>query len=183
MDTFYRAAATAIAVLTLATGVARAAQANQTTTEAHIAETNKFDFASLPLANAIKVVKGNGSRKIAVFSDPNCPYCKKLEDTLKSIDNVTVYTFLYPVLTLDSVVKSKAIWCSTDRATAWESWMIDRKVPTTAGTCNTIALDQNLALGQKLGVTGTPTVFLADGRRMIGVFPSDRLEKEISAAR
>jgi thiol:disulfide interchange protein DsbC len=183
MDTFYRAAAMAITVLTLATGVAHAAQANQPTTEAHLAETNMSDFASLPLANAIKVVKGNGIRKIAVFSDPNCPYCKKLEDTLKSIDNVTVYTFLYPVLTLDSVVKSKAIWCSPDRATAWESWMIDRKVPTTAGTCNTTAIDQNLALGQELGITGTPTVFLADGRRMIGVFPSDRLEKEISAAR
>lgn len=183
MDAFYRAAAIAIAVLTLATGVAGAAQGNQTTTESHLAEANNSDFASLPFANAIKVVKGNGSRKIAVFSDPNCPYCKKLEDTLKSIDNVTVYTFLYPVLTLDSVVKSKAIWCSTDRAAAWESWMIDRKVPTTAGICDTTVIDRNLALGKKLGVTGTPTVFLADGRRMIGAFPSDRLEKEISAAR
>ena len=85
-------------------------------TDARLSEINKIDFASLPFANAIKVVKGNGARKIAVFSDPNCPYCKKLETTLQSVDNVTVYTFLYPVLSPDSTAKSKAIWCATDRA-------------------------------------------------------------------
>ena len=83
--------------------------------EAHLAEFNKIDFASLPLERAVKVVKGNGSRRIAVFSDPNCPYCKQLEASLKSIDNVTVYTFLYPVLSDDSTAKAKAIWCSADR--------------------------------------------------------------------
>jgi thiol:disulfide interchange protein DsbC len=149
-------------------------------TQARLAELNKVNFASLPLGNAVKVVKGNGSRKIAVFSDPNCPYCKQLETSLKSIDNVTVYTFLYPVLTPDSAVKSKAIWCSADRGKAWESWMIDRKVPSAAGTCDTTAIDKNLQLGSKLGVTGTPTIILADGRRLPGALPADQLEKEIS---
>ena len=151
-------------------------------TEARLSETNKIDFAKLPFENAVKVVKGNGSRKIAVFSDPNCPYCKQLESTLKSIDNVTVYTFLYPVLSPDSTAKSKSIWCSKDRGTSWESWMLDRKAPTTAGDCDTTAIDKNLKLGHSMNVTGTPTVFLADGRRLPGAVPADRLEKELSAA-
>lgn len=151
-------------------------------TEARLSETNKIDFAKLPFENAVKVVKGNGSRKIAVFSDPNCPYCHQLETTLKSIDNVTVYTFLYPVLSDDSTAKAKSIWCSTDRAKAWESWMVDRKAPTASGSCNTAAIDSNLKLGAKMNVTGTPTVILADGRRLPGAVSADRLESELSAA-
>ncbi|WP_207003479.1 DsbC family protein [Trinickia mobilis] len=152
-------------------------------TEARLAETNKIDFASLPFANAVKVVKGNGSRKIAVFSDPNCPYCKQLETTLKSIDNVTVYTFLYPVLTPDSLVKSKAIWCSADRAKTWEAWMLDHKAPGGPADCDTSALDKNLALGRGMNVTGTPTVFLADGRRLPGAVSADQLDRALSAVR
>jgi thiol:disulfide interchange protein DsbC len=151
-------------------------------TDARLAETNKIDFAKLPLENAVKVVKGNGSRKIAVFSDPNCPYCKQLETTLKAVDNVTIYTFLYPVLSPDSTAKSKSIWCSKDRATAWESWMLDHKTPGLAAECDTSAIDKNLKLGRSMNVTGTPTVFLADGRRLPGAVPADRLEKELSAA-
>lgn len=157
------------------------AKTHKNLTEARMSEINKIDFASLPFANAVKVVKGNGSRRIAVFSDPNCPYCKQLEKTLKSVDNVTVYTFLYPVLTPDSAVKSKSIWCSTDRAKAWESWMQDHQAPTAAGTCDTAAIDKNLALGQSMNVTGTPTVFLADGRRLPGAVPADELNKQLSA--
>ncbi|SAL03300.1 protein-disulfide isomerase-like protein [Caballeronia calidae] len=152
-------------------------------TEARLAETNRIDFAKLPFENAVKVVKGNGSRKIAVFSDPNCPYCKQLESTLKSVDNVTVYTFLFPVLSPDSTAKSKSIWCSKDRGMTWEGWMLDHKAPTTAGTCDTTAIDKNLKLGRSMNVTGTPTVFLADGRRLPGAMSADRLEKEMSAAR
>ncbi|MDR5780417.1 DsbC family protein [Caballeronia sp. LZ065] len=151
-------------------------------TEARLSETNKIDFAKLPFENAVKVVKGNGSRKIAVFSDPNCPYCKQLESTLKSIDNVTVYTFLYPVLSPDSTAKSKSIWCAKDRGNSWESWMLDHKTPATAANCDTTAIDKNLKLGRTMNVTGTPTVFLADGRRLPGAVPADRLEKELSAA-
>ncbi len=156
-------------------------RSRQNITEARLSETNKIDFAKLPFENAVKVVKGNGSRKIAVFSDPNCPYCKQLESTLKSIDNVTVYTFLYPVLSPDSTAKSKSIWCSKDRGMTWESWMLDRKAPTTAGTCDTTAIDKNLKLGRSMNVTGTPTVFLTDGRRLPGAVPPDRLEKELSS--
>lgn len=157
------------------------AKAHRNLTEARLAELNKVDFAKLPFANAVKVVKGNGKRQMAVFSDPNCPYCHQLESTLKSIDNVTVYTFLYPVLSPDSTAKAKSIWCSTDRAKAWESWMQDHQAPTAAGTCDTAALDKNLALGHAMGVDGTPTVFLADGRRLPGAVSADRLDKEMSA--
>ena len=151
--------------------------------EAHLAETNKVDFSSLPLDRAVKVVKGNGSRRIAVFSDPNCPYCKQLENTLKSVDNVTVYTFLYPVLSPDSVAKSKAIWCSSDRAKTWESWMVDHQPPASAaGNCDTSVLDKNLALGHGLNVTGTPTIIFPDGRRMPGAVSASQLNEALASA-
>jgi thiol:disulfide interchange protein DsbC len=152
-------------------------------TEARLSELNKIDFASLPLANAIKVVKGNGARKIAVFSDPNCPYCKKLETTLKSVDNVTVYTFLYPVLSPDSTVKSKTIWCSTDRVKSWEGWMLDHRAPTGAAGCDTSALEKNLALGRGMNVVGTPTIFLADGTRLPGAVSADQLNQALSTVK
>ena len=151
--------------------------------EAHLAEFNKIDFASLPLERAVKVVKGNGSRRIAVFSDPNCPYCKQLETTLKSVDNITVYTFLYPVLSPDSVTKSKAIWCSANRAKAWEAWMIDRHAPAAAASaCDTTVLDKNLALGRSLDVTGTPTIIFSDGRRLPGAVSVDQLNGALASA-
>ncbi|AJK44943.1 DsbC family protein [Burkholderia plantarii] len=152
-------------------------------TEARMAEINKVDFASLPLGNAIKVVKGNGARKIAVFSDPNCPYCKRFESTLQSMDNVTVYTFLYPVLTPDSTIKSKAIWCASDRAKSWESWMVNHQAPTGAGNCDTTALDKNLALGRGLNVTGTPTIILADGTRLPGAVSADELNNALASVK
>ena len=157
-------------------------KAHRNLTEARLNELNKVDFAKLPFENAVKVVKGDGKRKMAVFSDPNCPYCHQLENTLKSVDNVTVYTFLYPVLSPDSTAKAKQIWCSSDRAKAWELWMVERKVPAAAGTCDTAAIDNNLALGAKMNVTGTPTVILADGTRLPGAVSGDRLEKALSAA-
>ncbi|WP_206951021.1 DsbC family protein [Trinickia acidisoli] len=151
--------------------------------EARLSEINKIDFASLPLERAVKVVKGNGSRRIAVFSDPNCPYCKQLETTLKSVDNVTVYTFLYPVLTPDSMTKSKAIWCSADRAKTWEAWMVDRHPPASApANCDTSVLQKNLALGQGLNVTGTPTIILSDGRRLPGAVSADELNEALASA-
>ena len=159
------------------------AKTRRNLTDARLAELNRIDFASLPLADAVKVVKGDGSRKIAVFSDPNCPYCHQLENTLKSIDNVTVYTFLYPVLSQDSTTKAKSIWCSADRAKAWESWMLDRRAPSAAGTCDTAAIARNLTLGEKMNVTGTPTIFLADGRRLPGAVQADRLDREMNAVR
>lgn len=150
--------------------------------ELRLAELNKVDFASLPLGNAVKVVKGNGSRKMVVFSDPNCPYCKQLESSLKSIDNVTVYTFLYPVLSEDSTAKSKAIWCASDRTKAWEDWMLEHKPPA-AASCDTSTIDKNLALGRSMNVTGTPTIILADGRRLPGALSAEALDKALDKAR
>ena len=150
-------------------------------TQERLSDLNRIKFDSLPLADAIKVVKGNGSRKIAVFSDPNCPYCKRFENTLRSVDNVTVYTFLYPILSPDSTAKAKSIWCASDRAKTWESWMLDRKAPGSNGQCDTSTLDKNLALGHQLNVDGTPTVFLADGSRLPGAVDADELEKRLAA--
>lgn len=151
-------------------------------TEARLAELNKVDFGSLPLANAVKVVKGNGSRKMAVFSDPNCPYCKQLESSLKSMDNITVYTFLYPVLSDDSTAKAKAIWCASDRGKTWEDWMLDHKPPKDKASCDTSAIDKNLELGRKMNVTGTPTIILADGRRLPGAVAAKALDQALDQA-
>jgi len=149
--------------------------------DSRLAELNKVDFASLPLGDAVKVVKGNGSRKMAVFSDPNCPYCKQLESTLKSMDNVTVYTFLYPVLSPDSETKSRAIWCATDRAKSWQAWMVDHKAPqSVSGNCDSSAIDKNLALGRGMNVTGTPTIILADGRRLPGAVSAKELDSALN---
>ena len=150
-------------------------------TEERLAELNKIDWAKLPLADALKLVKGDGSRKMVVFSDPNCRYCKQFETTLKSIDNVTVYTFLFPVLSPDSLTKAKAVWCASDRMKAWQGWMLDQRVPSGAGDCDTTALNKNLALGRTMNVTGTPTVFLADGRRLPGAVSVDQLNKALSS--
>ncbi|MBN4667909.1 DsbC family protein [Pandoraea nosoerga] len=158
----------------------------QNLTEARQSELNKVDFAKLPFDRAIKYVKGNGARKIAVFSDPNCPYCKRFEDTLKTskLDNITVYTFLYPVLGPDSDAKSKAIWCAPDRLKAWHDWMLDKKAPPTAGArCDDAAIEQNVALGRQFNVTGTPTIILADGRRLPGAVPAEELEKALASVR
>ncbi|WP_347555191.1 DsbC family protein [Robbsia sp. KACC 23696] len=151
-------------------------------TQARMDQINRIDFASLPLQDAVKVVHGNGARKIAVFSDPHCPYCHKLEETLQKVDNVTVYTFLFPILSPDSIAKSKSIWCAKDRGAAWENWMLRKQAPTNDGSCDVAALQRNLVIGQSMNVTGTPTVFLVDGNRLPGAVESGDLEKALKAA-
>ena len=102
-------------------------------------ELTKIDFSTLPLDQAIKVVKGNGSRKLVVFSDVDCPYCKRLEQNeLSNITDVTIYTFLYPIQQLhpDSANKSKAIWCATNRVKAWNDWILNEQLPTSTGNCD-----------------------------------------------
>lgn len=148
-------------------------------TQQRFAEVNRIDVSRLPLNDALKVVHGNGRRKLVVFSDPRCPYCHRLEETLKDVNNVTIYTFLYPVLGPDSVSKAKTIWCARSREQAWTAWMLDRKEPQ-AAPCDTSVLDRNRALGERLGVTGTPTVVLADGSRLPGAVPADQLEKALA---
>jgi len=147
-------------------------------------ELSKIDFQKLPLDAAVKVVKGNGARKIAVFSDPDCPYCKKLEqDELSKISNVTVYTFLYPLEQLhpEATQKSKMIWCAKDRAKAWEDWVLRNQLPKNSGECET-PLQKNAELGRSLGVNSTPTIFLSNGRRIQGSYPADELEKVMNEA-
>ena len=140
----------------------------------------KFD--QLPLNLAFRKVQGNGSRKLAYFSDPNCPYCKKIEPDLASLENVTIYVFLMPVLGQDSIDKSKAVWCSKDRARAWDDLMLRGNPPKTPGSCDT-PIDKILAFSRQKGITGTPTMFLANGQRVTGAIPADQLKKLVDAAR
>lgn len=162
-------------------------------TAARLAGLNRINFTQLPLANAIKVVKGKdagkNTRQIAVFSDPNCPYCRQLEKSLAQLDNLTIYTFLYPVLSSDSMAKAQAIWCAVDRSQAWQDWIRDKKLPNkvanrssntmTITHCDTSVLQKNIALGRELNITGTPTLFFSDGRRLTGAVPAKMLEKEL----
>jgi thiol:disulfide interchange protein DsbC len=138
----------------------------------------------LPLDQAIKVVKGNGSRKLVVFSDPDCPFCKRLEQReLVNITDVTIYTFLFPLEQLhpDAANKSKAIWCSTDRAKAWTDWVINSQLPKTTQTCDT-PIDKIATLGRKLGVSSTPTLIFSDGKRMLGAYPAKEIEQALDMA-
>lgn len=141
----------------------------------------KVDFKSLPLDQAVKVVRGNGQRVVVTFEDPNCPYCKKLYKDLRAMTDVTIYTFLYPILSADSFEKSKAIWCAKDRAAAWDEFMTDNKVPEAAAADCKHPLQQVLALGQKLDVTGTPTLVFTDGSRYPGAVPAAKVEEKLNA--
>lgn len=150
------------------------------TTE-RLADLSKIDFASLPLEQAIKVVKGNGSRKMAVFSDPDCPFCKRLEQNeLSNITDVTIYTFLMPLDQLhpDAANKAKAIWCSADRVKAWQDWVLNGQLPKKSSNCDA-PLEKVAVLARKLGVTSTPTIFFADGKRMLGAYPAAEIEKAL----
>jgi thiol:disulfide interchange protein DsbC len=151
-------------------------------TRARIEEVNKIKFSDLPLELALKQVKGNGKRVIAVFEDPNCGYCKRLrQTTLKEIDNVTIYTFMYNILSEDSFVKSKNIWCAADRVKAWDDWMINNKVPPAAPAGCESPNDQVVALGQKLRIQGTPAIFFTDGSRIPGAIDLKGLEAKLQS--
>ena len=139
-----------------------------------------ISFADLPLELAFKQVRGDGKRVLATFEDPNCGYCKRLAKDMIKLDNVTLYTFLLPILSPDSLEKSKRIWCSTDKAKAWNNWMIDGKAPTGRTDCDTTAIQKSLELGQKLAISGTPTIFFADGTRVPGAMPIEQIENRLS---
>jgi thiol:disulfide interchange protein DsbC len=158
-------------------------QTYQDYTKDRVDEISRIKFSSLPLESALKTVKGNGARKIAVFEDPNCGYCKRFRNTLKDVDNVTVYTFMYNILSPDSAVKSKNVWCAPDRSKAWDEWMLNGKqAPTAADSCAT-PNDKILALGQQLKVTGTPTIFFADGSRIPGAVDAKALEAKLASVK
>lgn len=142
-----------------------------------------FDFAKLPFKDAIAIKQGTGARKMAVFVDPNCGYCKRFERDVAALKNVTVYTFLFPILGPDSTTKSRDIWCAKDPVKTWRDWMLNGTVPpSTAGTkCDTAALDRNTELGRKHRVQGTPAAVFEDGSRAPGAIATDELEKRLAA--
>lgn len=148
-------------------------------TEERIDKLTAVNFDDLPLKDAVTVVRGNGKRKIAVFEDPNCGYCKRFENDLEKVTNVTIHTFLYPILAPDSSVKSRNIWCAKDRAKAWQDWMLREQAPATA-TCDVAAISRNLEMGRKYKITGTPTLIFADGSRVPGAINAQQIEKYLA---
>jgi len=136
-----------------------------------------FPFEQLPFDMAFKKVKGDGSRKIAVFSDPDCPYCKRLEKSFTKLDNVTIYVFLYPLKELHPKATdvARAIWCSPDRVKVWDDYMLNGVAPKAAGTCDN-PVDKIVEFGQSKRIAGTPTLFFADGKRVPGAIPIEQIE-------
>lgn len=152
-------------------------------TEQRMKRLNRVAWDSLPLDLAIKKVKGDGSRKLAVFADADCPYCKRLESEMKGLDNVTIYTFLFPIDQLhpDSAHKSAMIWCAPDKTKAWDDWFASGKLPDNQGDCAT-PIAQTALLGQKYHISATPTLVFADGSITPGAIPLDEIEVEMKQA-
>lgn len=148
-------------------------------TEERVDKLTAINFEALPFKDAFTVVRGNGKRKLAVFEDPNCGYCKRFEKDLQKVNNVTIYMFLYPILGADSGEKSKNIWCAKDKAKAWTDWMV-RDVTPAVASCDSAAVTRNVELGRKYKVTGTPTLVFADGSRVPGAIGADQVEKRLN---
>ena len=152
-------------------------------TEERVEKLIAIPFDNLPIKDAFTIVRGTGERKMAVFEDPNCGYCKRFERDLQKVDNVTVYFFLYPILGADSGEKSKAIWCSKDRALAWQDWMLrDQAPPAAAAMCDISPITRNVALGRKHKITGTPTLLFTNGARVPGAVDSKKVEQMLADA-
>jgi thiol:disulfide interchange protein DsbC len=152
-------------------------------TEERMSKLTAIKFDQLPLNLALKKVKGKGTRKLAYFGDPNCGYCKKFEQDLTKIDDVTIYVFLYPVLGPDSTEKAKSIWCSKDRIKAWDNQLVNGVAPTAPTTCDTSSIDKTVAFGKQKNITGTPTMFFVDGQRIPGAIPVEQIEQRLAAAK
>ncbi len=164
-------------------GVMLATRTMTNLTEARLDKLNAIDFSTLPLKDAITVKQGNGKRRVAVFADPNCGFCKRFERDLMSIKDVTIYTFLIPILGADSTTKSRDIWCAADSAKAWRAWMLDGKTPAKAAArCDSAALERNLALSRQYRINGTPAVVFEDGTRRPGAIPAETIEQLLVAA-
>ena len=150
-------------------------------TEERIEKLLAVNFDTLPFKDAFTIVRGNGKRKLAVFEDPNCGYCKRFERDLQKVDNVTIHMFLYPILGPESVEKSKNIWCAKDKQKAWMDWMV-RDVTPAAAKCDTAAITRNVEIGRKYKITGTPTLLFADGSRVPGAIGAAQVEKKLTEA-
>ena len=157
-------------------------QARRNLTEDRIKALTAVKFSDLPLNEAIKVVQGKGERHIAVIADPKCGYCKRFERDMQSVDNVTMHVFLIPILSPDSVEKSRNIWCAKDQAKAWQDYMLKGEKSTSA-TCDTKALERNLAFAHKYKITGTPTIVFTDNTRVPGAISAKDVEKRLSSAK
>ncbi len=140
-----------------------------------------FKYEEMPFASAFKIVRGNGSRQMAYFSDPNCPYCRKLDQEIAQMNDVTVHVFLFPILSADSLPKAKAVWCSADRTKAWLDLMLKNTAPTNAGNCDT-PIDGVLAFGRRHKVESVPTLVFTNGERIAGLRPAAQLSQMIDAA-
>ena len=151
-------------------------------TEERVDKLTAISFDALPLKDAFTIVRGTGKRKLAVFEDPNCGYCKRFERDLQKVDNVTIHMFLYPILSADSNEKSKNIWCTKDRAKAWQDWMVRDKAAATA-SCDISAIERNVEIGRKHKITGTPTLIFADGTRVPGAITAAQVEKYLTDAK
>lgn len=152
-------------------------------TEARVNKLTAIKFDALPFKDAFTIVRGNGERKIAVFEDPNCGYCRRFEHDLQAVNNVTVYLFLYPILGQDSVDKAKTIWCAKDRGQVWQDWMLrEQPLPDNGGSCDVAALQRNVELGRTYKINGTPTLFFINGTRIPGAIDTQRIEKLLSGA-
>jgi thiol:disulfide interchange protein DsbC len=152
-------------------------------TEQRIEKLTAIEFDKLPFKDAMVIKQGSGARKLAVFVDPNCGYCKRFERDLLAVRDVTIYAFLYPVLGPDSNEKSRAIWCSKDAMKTWRAWMIDGvPPPKVTGACDTTAVERNTAFGQKYRINGTPAVLFEDGKRVPGAMPLAEVEKRLADA-
>jgi thiol:disulfide interchange protein DsbC len=148
-------------------------------TDARLRQVNAISFEQLDTKNAIKIVRGNGSRKLAIFEDPNCGYCKRFERDLLAVNDITVYVFLYPILSQNSIEQSKQIWCSKDPGKMWLDHMTKDLAPAGEGSCAT-PLDQNLAFGRSKHINGTPTLVFENGERVPGVMPIAEVEKKLA---
>lgn len=151
-------------------------------TEIRTNKLSAIDFAALPIKDAFTIVRGNGKRKIAVFEDPNCGYCKRFEREMQKVDNATFYMFLYPILGAESVTKSNNLWCAKDKAKAWQDYMV-RDQAVVPATCDTAAVARNVEFGKKHKITGTPTMFFVDGTRVPGAIDAAQVEKMLAAAK
>ena len=157
-------------------------KAQKNLTQERISKLTAIDFKSLPTKNAFAIKRGNGKRQMAVFADPNCGYCKRFEADIEKLKDVTVHIYLVPILGQDSVTKTRNIWCAKDKAKTWSDWMIKGVTPADA-SCNTSAIDANLALAQKHRITGTPTVVFESGQRIPGAIDAAQVEQLLSDAR
>jgi thiol:disulfide interchange protein DsbC len=153
-------------------------------TQKRIDKLSAIKFEELPFKDAMVIKQGTGARKLAVFADPNCGYCKRLERDLLALKDVTIYNFLYPVLGPDSDVKSRAIWCAKDAMTTWRTWMIDGTAPPRMmGECDAKAIDRNVAFGRKYRINGTPALVFEDGQRVPGAMQGAEIEKRLTEAK